>query len=179
MAPVPHGKTGVGKIIPTKVAREEPGAMDATNLLIPVTANEHCLDENGESTHYPDPHCTKKSEEAHDTGHEDHPHSGVSRPTERLESTEESSLGNVANAHTEEKEDGICIACPDENNVQKREHITPHKGHPLRPDPRSHRWSLVIGIGPLWYRIYSLPREMQGGNKYVGPTFRPVHRRRE
>lgn len=106
IAPVSHGKTGVGKIIPAKVSREEPGALDATILFIPVTANEHCLDENGESTHYPDPHCTKKPSEAHDTGHEDHPHSGVSRPTERLESAEESSLGDVAKAMTEESEGG-------------------------------------------------------------------------
>lgn len=93
-------------MIPAKVSREVPGAMDATILFIPVTANEHCLDEIGEPTHYPDPHCTKKSSEAHDTGHEDHPHSGVSRPTERLESAEESSLGNVAKAMTEESENG-------------------------------------------------------------------------
>lgn len=98
--------------MPAKVARERSGAEDATILLMPVTANEHILVIIGDVTHYPDPHCTKKSEEAHDTGHEDHPHSGLSRPSERFESTEDSSLEDVMKAITEEIEDGVCAAKP-------------------------------------------------------------------
>lgn len=118
-------------MIPAKVSREESGALDATILLIPVTANEHCLDENGESTHYPDPHWTKKSSEAHDTGHEDHPHSGVSRPTERLESAEEPPLGDVAKAITEESEDGIRKTATNDQLLEERFSNTPHREHPL------------------------------------------------
>lgn len=120
----------MGKIIPTKVAREEPGALDATILFIPVTANEHCLDIVGESTHYPDPHCTKKSEEAHDTGHEDHPHSGVSRPTERLESAEESPLGNITKAITEEAENGEWEAMPESPEQQGTSPFCPNPQPP-------------------------------------------------
>lgn len=97
-------------MIPTKVTREEPGAEDATNSLMPVTTNEHCSSEIGESTHYPDPHCTNKFSEVEDTGMEDHPHSGVSRPTERLEKTEDPPLGDAAEAVTIENFDGLCIA---------------------------------------------------------------------